>query len=127
MEEQTRIGAMTPLRIVADVEASVAFYGRIGFAPIYREEGFAMLARDGAALMVKAVDEVPPLPNPIRHPWVKWDAYVFTADPEALAAEFGVADISLLHAVGDTSDGLRGFAVADPDGYVLFFGCPHQG
>jgi hypothetical protein len=28
--------------------------------------------------------------------------------------------------LGDTSDGLRGFEVADPDGHVLFFGRPRQ-
>jgi len=26
----------------------------------------------------------------------------------------------------DTHDGLRGFEICDPDGYVLFFGRPRQ-
>jgi len=122
MGSQARLGAMTPLQLVGDVEVSVAFYQRMGFAPLYREEGFAMLARDGARLMVKSVGGLSPEPNPRRHPWLKWDAYIATEEPDLLAAEFQAAGVTFHRAVGDTSDGQRGFEVADPDGYVLFFG-----
>lgn len=124
MEGRSHIGAITPLYIVGDVAVSVAFYRRMGFALLHQEEGFAMLARDAAQIMVKAVNSVSALPNPSRHPWVKWDAYVAAPDPDALAAEFAAAGIPFHRGVGDTSDGQRGFEIADPDGYVLFFGRP---
>ena len=124
MEGRPPIGAITPLYIVGDVAVSVAFYRRMGFALLHQEEGFAMLARDTAQIMVKAVDAVAALPNPSRHPWVKWDAYIATPDPDALAAEYAAADVPFHLAIGDTSDGQRGFEIADPDGYVLFFGRP---
>lgn len=124
MEDRPPVGAITPLYIVADAAASLAFYRRMGFALLYQEEGFAMLARDAARVMVKAVDGTPALPNPSRHPWVKWDAYIATPDPDRLAAEFASAGVPFHRAIGDTSDGQRGFEIADPDGYVLFFGRP---
>jgi len=126
MQNQPRIGAMTPLHIVGDVEASVAFYRRMGFATLYQEDGFAMLARDGAQLMVKSVDGLSAQPNPSRHPWLKWDVYIGTPDPDALAGEFAAAGLSFHRALGATSDGQRGFEIADPDGYVLFVGHPQM-
>jgi len=124
MQDRPRIGALTPLFLVGDTNVSADFYGRIGFAVLYREDGFAMLARDAAQLMVKSVDGLSAQPNPSRHPWMKWDAYIATSDPDALAAEFEAEGIAFHRAIGDTSDGQRGFEIADPDGYVFFFGRP---
>jgi hypothetical protein len=38
-------------------------------------------------LFIKSGD-VEPLPNPRRDPSMRWDAYLQTPDPDALAAEF---------------------------------------
>jgi hypothetical protein len=57
---------------------------------------------------------------------MRWDAYVYTPDPDALAVEFadhGAAFSAPLEVEG-THDGLRGFEICDPDCYVLFFGRP---
>ena len=40
------------------------------------------------------------------------------------AAEFASRNVELSEPLTDTDDGLRGFEVADADGYVLFFGRP---
>ena len=74
-------------------------------------------------LFVKA-GEAAPLPNPHRDPAMKWDAYVYATEPDALAAEFAGRGVSFKVPLSDTSQGLRGFELCDPDGYVLFFGCP---
>ncbi len=55
---------------------------------------------------------------------MKWDAYVYVPDPNTLAAELSQRGAILSVPLSDTSDGLRGFAISDPDGYVLFFGRP---
>lgn len=68
--------------------------------------------------------EVHPQPNPQRHPFAKWDAFVHTPDPDALAAEFAGRGARFNDAFADTDDGLRGFTLRDADGYVLFFGRP---
>ena len=38
---------------------------------------FAIIRRDGAQIFLKSDDEVTPLPNPRRHPSMRWDAFVF--------------------------------------------------
>jgi catechol 2,3-dioxygenase-like lactoylglutathione lyase family enzyme len=124
------IDAMWPFFIVSRVEGSIAFYkDKLGFETSYEEpEGepfFAIVARDGASLMLKA-GEAPPLPNPKRDPAMRWDAYCYTPDPDALAAEFTERGAPFSNPLKDTSDGLRGFEITDPDGYVLFFGRPRE-
>lgn len=125
-----RLGFVAPLFIVHTVLPSIAFYTeRLGFELLSvgpdGDAYWAMLKRDGMHLMLKAItDEVQPMPNPSRHPWAKWDAFVYTADPDALASEFASRDVSFREPLGENSDRLRGFEVADADGYVLFFGRP---
>jgi hypothetical protein len=44
--------------------------------------------------------------------------------PDALAADFAAHAAAFSAPLEDTHDGLRGFEITDPDGYVLFFGRP---
>ena len=86
---------------------------------------FGIVGRGAAQIFVKEIGpETPPVPNPSRHEWASWDAFVYVADPDALAAEVGERGAAFRTPLGDTEDGLRGFEIADPDGYVLFFGRP---
>jgi catechol 2,3-dioxygenase-like lactoylglutathione lyase family enzyme len=124
------IESMCPFFIVSNVPQTIAFYtDRLGFDTSYKEPEedpfFAIVARDGAWLFVKA-GEASPLPNPKRDPAMKWDAYCYTPDPDALAAEFTGRGASFSKPLGITTEGLRGFEITDPDGYVLFFGRPRE-
>ena len=127
---QAQLGYVAPFFIVRDVIPSTAFYkDRLGFAVTFLgpDDGphFAMLERDGVRLMLKAITpEVQPRPNPSRHQWARWDAYVYTPDPDALAEEFTTRGVSFREPLGINSDQLRGFEVMDADGYVLYFGRP---
>ena len=120
---------ISPFFIVSNVDRTVRFYREIlGFEATFQEPDrnpfFAILRRDGAQFFVKSDENVAPLPNFKRHPSMRWDAYVFTPDPDTLAAEFTDHGASFSTPLKDTHDGLRGFEVSDPDGYVLFFGRP---
>ena len=90
-DAQAQLGYVAPFFVVRDVMPSVAFYrDRLGFEVTFLgpDDGpyFAMLKRDGVRLMLKAVTpEVQPTPNRSRHHWARWDAYVYTPDPDALA------------------------------------------
>jgi catechol 2,3-dioxygenase-like lactoylglutathione lyase family enzyme len=119
---------MCPFFIVSDVARTIAFYqDLLGYQTWYKEPDidpfFAVIGRDGAQLLLKA-GEATPMPNPTRDPAMRWDAYVLTFDPDAIANEFLGRGAVFSKPLMDTTDMLRGFEIKDPDGYVLFFGCP---
>ena len=121
--------AISPFFIVSNVGQTIAFYReKLGFETTFQEPDrnpfFAILRRDGAQLFVKSDGDVAPLPNSKRHPSMRWDAYVFAPDPDGLAAGFVDHGAAFSAPLKDTEDGLRGFEITDPDGYVLFFGRP---
>lgn len=120
---------ISPFFIVSNVDHTMAFYRKklgfeITFQEPHRDPFFAIIRRDGAQLLVKSERNVTPQPNHTRHPHLRWDAYVFAPDPDALAADFADLGAILSAPLKDTHDGLRGFEITDPDGYVLFFGRP---
>jgi len=122
------IGLISPCFIVSDAPAALAFYrDRLGFEVTHQEPAeapfFGIVQRGGAMLMLKDVG-IPAMPNRQRHEWQRWDAYLFVPDPDALAAEFESRQVQFSEQLKDSPDGLRGFELRDPDGYVLFFGRP---
>ena len=125
--------AISPCFIVSNVDQTIAFYrDKLGFETRLREPErdpfFAIIGRDGAQIFIKSEKDVAPVPNCKRHRHLRLDAFVYAPNPDALAAEFadrfvdGGAAFSV--PLKDTHDGLRGFEISDPDGYVLFFGRP---
>ena len=127
--EQTAIGGISPFFIVRNVSDAVDHYRKLGFEVRFSEPSeapfFAIVGRGGAQIFLKHVGgDVPPLPNVRRHPWVAWDAFVYVAEPDALADEFEALGVSFHAPIGNRGDGLRGFEIEDPDGYILFFGRP---
>jgi catechol 2,3-dioxygenase-like lactoylglutathione lyase family enzyme len=123
------IGHISPSFIVSNVPQSIAFYcDQLGFETRFKAPGqdpfFAIVGRDGAQLFIKSEGGISPVPNSTRHPHLRLDAFVYVEDPDALAAEFAERAVAFNKPLQDTNDGLRGFEIADPDGYVLFFGRP---
>ena len=123
------IDAISPCFIVSNVDETIRFYrDKLGFETTCREPDpdpfFAIIRRDGVQLFIKSDANVTPLPNHRRHPFMRLDAFVYAPDPDALAAEFIAHGSVFSTPLKDTGDGLRGFEIADPDGYVLFFGRP---
>jgi catechol 2,3-dioxygenase-like lactoylglutathione lyase family enzyme len=119
--------AISPFFIVSDVDRTIAFYrDRLGFETRFREpdEGafFAVIGRGGAQILIKSHQGLAPVPNSSRHPWIAWDAFVYAPDPDALASDFAADGAEFSAPLRDTHDGLRGFDIRDPDGYILFFG-----
>jgi catechol 2,3-dioxygenase-like lactoylglutathione lyase family enzyme len=118
------------LFVVSDLEHALTFYREhLGFEVTHQSPApdpfFAIVARDGAQLMLKVVaEDVGALPNRSRHPYARWDAYADVPDPDALAAELRDRGVTFSTPLTDTDDGLRGFELTDHDGYLLFFGRP---
>jgi catechol 2,3-dioxygenase-like lactoylglutathione lyase family enzyme len=77
--------------IVSNVDQTIAFYrDKLGFETRFQEPDrdpfFAIIGRAGAQILVKSDKDVSPLPNPKRHPSMKWDAFIYAPDPDALEA-----------------------------------------
>jgi len=49
-ERQPTLDSVAPRFLVGEMEQALAFYGQLGFATTYHDEGFAIVERDGIAL-----------------------------------------------------------------------------
>jgi catechol 2,3-dioxygenase-like lactoylglutathione lyase family enzyme len=128
MSSSRNLVNIRPFFIVKDLQTSIAYYrDRLGFTlefqgPGDRDPYYAGLGRDDAGVMLKAiVPDVLPQPNHTRHPWARWDAYIYTLDPDALFDEFRQRGVSFVKELSFIDDGLWGFEITDADGYVLAF------
>jgi catechol 2,3-dioxygenase-like lactoylglutathione lyase family enzyme len=119
-----------PSFIVERLKTSVSFYvDKLGFEIRYigpdKDPFWAIVGRDQISIMLKEIaPDIKPVPNHSRHQWARWDAYISTADPDALFAEYQSGGVAFRQSLQDDNDGLRGFELEDADGYVLFFGRP---
>ena len=130
-ESQTKsLASISPFFIVKDLQASVSHYvERFGFQLVYQgpddDPFFAIVGRDAVEIMLKAIaSDVLPVPNHTRHKWARWDAYIYTLDPDTLYDEFrrrGVSSFVKELSIIDDAGPLWGFEVMDADGYVLAF------
>ena len=127
-KETTRnLVSISPFFIVKDLQASIAFYReRLGFQVDFQgPEGdvyYAGVSRDGVGIMLKTIlPDVLPCPNHTRHPWARWDAYIYTLDPDSLFDEFRQRGVSFVQELSFIDDGLWGFEITDADGYVIAF------
>ena len=127
----TNLTYISPSFIVASLKTSVSFYvDKLGFEIRYTgpddDPFWAIVGRDNISIMLKAIAPgVKPIPNHTRHEWARWDAYISTADPDTLFEEYRSHSVTFHQPIKDDGDGLRGFEVADADGYILFFGRPN--
>jgi catechol 2,3-dioxygenase-like lactoylglutathione lyase family enzyme len=100
-----------------DLDASQAFYARLGFTPtsVYPAHGYRILHdASGASLHLTCTD--PGWVIPERN---AYGIYLYAADVDALAAEFGCT-------AEPKPWGLREFAVSDPNGTLVRVGWPEQ-
>jgi catechol 2,3-dioxygenase-like lactoylglutathione lyase family enzyme len=123
------LGAISPFFIVTDVPQTIAFYrDKLGFEVRYQEPDenpfFAIVGRDNIQIFLKAERNIAPIPNSTRHRHLRLDAFIYVQDPDTLAAEFATRNVTFTSPLKDTHDGLRGFELADPNNYILFFGRP---
>ena len=128
--EKAKLSHVAPFFIVSDLERAASFYEeQLGFTMRVTipadDPFFAIVGRDSVQLHLKEIDAaVAPNPNRRVHEWARFDAFVHVDDPDTLAAEFAARGVDFQADLANTDDGLRGFEVADRDGYVLFFGRP---
>lgn len=128
----TNLNFISPSFIVANLKTSVSFYiDKLGFKVRHigpdEDPFWAIVGRDNISVFLKAIaDDIKPIPNHTRHQWARWDAYISTEEPDMLFEEYRSKDVTFHQPIKDDGDGLRGFEIADADGYVLFFGRPNS-
>jgi catechol 2,3-dioxygenase-like lactoylglutathione lyase family enzyme len=121
------LDSIRPFFIVKDLPTSISYYREnLGFQLDFQgpddDPYYAGLSRDGIGVMLKAITpEVLPCPNHTRHEWARWDAYIYTLDPDTLYAEFKQRGVTFVKELSFIDEGLWGFEITDADGYVLAF------
>jgi len=119
--------SISPFFIVMDLQVAISYYiERFGVQLDFQGPDdhpyYARVSRDGIGIMLKAIrPDVVPQPNHTRHEWARWDAYIYTLDPDALFEEFSRRGASFAKKLSFIDEGLWGFEVTDSDGYVLAF------
>jgi catechol 2,3-dioxygenase-like lactoylglutathione lyase family enzyme len=126
-EANRNLASISPFFIVKDLQVSISYYiERLGFRLDFQgpddDPYYAGVSRDGIGIMLKAIlPDVLPQPNHTRHEWARWDAYIYTLDPDVLFDEFSQRGASFVKKLSFIDEGLWGFEVTDADGYVLAF------
>ena len=126
-EAKRNLASIAPFFIVKDLQTSITYYReRLGFQLDFQGPGddpyYAKVSRDGIGIMLKAITpDVLPCPNHTRHEWARWDAYIYTMDPDVLFEEFTQRGVSFVKKLSFIDEGLWGFEITDADGYVLAF------
>lgn len=112
-----------PVLMVRDVEASIAFYARLGFAATFRDDPanprYAGVRRDGVELHLQWHD-ASVWAAPIDRPNYRF----FVQEVDGLYAEFAAAGVPASTAVTEVRDtpwGTREFHLYDPDRNGLQF------
>jgi catechol 2,3-dioxygenase-like lactoylglutathione lyase family enzyme len=111
---------------VADVERSAHHYEAVlGFRQEYTGGSppvFAILSRDGQAIMLRRVDD-PEKIRPNERQGGTWDVFFWVRDALALHSEFVEKGADIVYGpIVQTEYQMEEFAVRDLDGYVLGFG-----
>jgi uncharacterized glyoxalase superfamily protein PhnB len=114
-ERQPTLDSVAPRFLVGDMEQALAFYGQLGFATPYHDEGFAIIERDGIALQFNVSD---PTHEPPKE-GCRVCSIVVT-NIEALYQQY-VPTGALRSPLQATSWGTKGFWLCDPFRNILIF------
>ena len=126
-ETPPQLQSIRPLFVIRDLKASRDYYlHTLGFQLDFEgpqdDPFYCGVSRDGIGLLLKVIaPEVQPTPNPTRHEWARWDAFIHTTDPDALFAELRERSARVTKELCFLDPGLWGFEVDDVDGYRLAF------
>jgi hypothetical protein len=108
---QPTLNSIAPRFVVGDLEQALAFYGQLGFATTYQDEGFAIVERDGIDLHLNPSEEPPK-----RHS-VCW---IGVTNIEALYQEYLPTNAISSPLVAQPW-GLKEFSIRDPFRNLILF------
>jgi catechol 2,3-dioxygenase-like lactoylglutathione lyase family enzyme len=108
---------LSPIFPARDIAAAEAFYARLGFETVYRDEEYLLLRRDAAELHFWREPSHDPRAG--AH-----GAYLRPGDIDALSAEIAAlglpaSGVPRFHPAEDKPWGMRELALIDPDGNLI--------
>ena len=124
-ETSRNLASIRPFFIVKDLQVSISYYvERLGFQLDFQgpDDGpyYAGVSRDGVGIMLKAIlPDVLPQPNYTRHEWARWDAYIYTIDPDVLFDEFSQRGASFVKKLSFIDQGCGALRLPMPMGMSL--------
>ena len=110
MSTDLTLEEIAPFFIVKNLATSIDFYNqKLGFETdlLIPEEDpfFGIVSRDNVRILLKHITEyIHPVPNHTRHTWAKWDAFIWTSDPDALYAEYQSRGLTFHEPLANTDD-----------------------
>ena len=113
-ERQPTLDSVAPRFLVGEMEQALAFYGQLGFATTYHDEGFAIVERDRIALQLNVSD---PTQEPPKGGSV---CSIGVTNIEALYQQY-LPTGALRFPLQATSWGTKGFWLCDPFRNILIF------
>jgi catechol 2,3-dioxygenase-like lactoylglutathione lyase family enzyme len=113
-----RLDKLSPILPSRDIAATAEFYARIGFAPVYRDEDYLLVQRDGAELHFFRAPWHDPIASDHGAYLRPDDIDAFSAEVAALGLPSGPAFPRFLPAE-DKPWGMREAALWDPDGNLI--------
>jgi catechol 2,3-dioxygenase-like lactoylglutathione lyase family enzyme len=118
---------VAPEFFVRDIQASAAFYQRLGFSALRQEPGFAVMGL-GAAHVLLAAEGMASSSWLASGPrGVGLNIRIMVDDADAAFERASDAGARLVSPIADRDYGLRDFIIADPDGFLLRFAAPVRG
>jgi catechol 2,3-dioxygenase-like lactoylglutathione lyase family enzyme len=126
MSRSPQVLRHAPYFPVADLERATDHYQRVlGFHRDYvggSPAEFAILSRDGQAVMLRVVPD-PQLISPNERQGGRWDVFFWVRDARELHGELTANGAEVVYGpVIQDAYGMLEFAVRDGEGYVLGFG-----
>ena len=119
---RARLTSLAPQLLVADLERSIAYYARLGFAFGEPWDGFyAIGVRDGLELHLKEAPRSD-VERQHRREREHLDAAAGVDGIEAFYADCVAQGAIILKPLATTSWGTRDFYLGDPDGNIIAFG-----
>src|SRR5579883_1298412 len=114
-EQQPTLDSVAPRFLVGDMEQALAFYGQLGFAAPYHDEGFAILERDQITLQFNVSDPTHELSREGCRV-----CYITVTNIEALYQQY-LSMGAVRSPIQATDWGTKGFWLSDPFRNILIF------
>ena len=123
--KRAKLRNSTTVLLVGNIEPTMEWYARLGFASEYFPPGFAILRRDDIEIFLQQQPRYAAPDDPGRREREAWNLYVLTDNVKALFEEFSsLADVKIARPLCPQEYGMMEFDVMDLNGYRLVFAQP---